>query len=567
MSSVRASTTPIYFVDTTVADPQPYINRTVKVLIESSSFHVWRANIIKAVKENFGVVLDTKDIPQFKVRYASHPHVINDDNSVIDDDSITKTSIISVRLPKDKVNQIKEAKQLTVKNPAILFEKKEDLPVVEEYQSPELFKLLENVAFSPNKKQAIWVTKNLICFYDAHEYDAILFDLKENKICKPISDQVKSKESPLRKTVFDYLCRTGFSPEYISDHLVEHNTIKLFVNFNKVISTISPYQFVKISWETINFWDTSNPEQLSLNIIDAPVSFAHANLISGFAALHCSFNTPYWFSAQVFPDKQHLLVKMMQNTYNFMDLNTNEVFTFRQKRRQEDGYHPTAIIINNQQILLNSKDGYHLMTIDFKNKMVKINEKEPTFEINDCDSIIHLSSQVILKITEFKDKNNKFTGYEVSPEGNLTAIPGMTGYFPIHTQLNTGELIYWNKNINEVNIIDPFAQRILPILRLLSSRERVLQLYCNDRDVLILTTEQLFRCTIPNYQQRAEQMLSVVGAKVVENIVMDYMGFNRADQPHLLTKFSFLNIDKAENQAIPFEKKSEPKASSPRPMD
>jgi hypothetical protein len=301
----------------------------------------------------------------------------------------------------------------------------------------------------------------------------------------------------------------------------------------------------------IRFWNTSNPEQIMLDkTIVTPASDEHANWVRYHRATEVNA-TGWYFVPRLFPDKLHVMVKMLDKAFNFMDLKTGEAFTLAM------GSDHQITIINNQQILL-SRVGLFgaiahslLMTIDFKNKRAKLNKETLFTDMMDAYAhLIPLSLQVILKVKE----DNAFTGYQVSPDGALTAIPALTGHINMsqYTRLETGEVIYWDKKTNIVNAIDPFAQRLIPLLK----SESVLKIDSNGLDILILTPGQLHRVALPDYQQRAEQMLDTHIYTPVRNIVMDYAGFNRGDKPHLLTQFSFLNVSEAENQAVDLPKKT-----------
>ena len=419
-----------------------------------------------------------------------------------------------------------------------------DSPLIEEYKSPELCELM-HTATAPGAIKPIWATKNLLIFFKREKKaDDILFDLEKNKRCKSIFEQVNTTDTPLYQTAAHQMETESYKPEKCK---VAQWTRILFKGFDSLRYATSKYQFINIDRTQVEFWNTSNPEQITLDkTINIPVSDEDSRWMALRPMMHTINENPWYFIPRLFPDKLHLMVKVKNKRYNFFDLKTSEAFSFA---------HDHALnikIINNQQVLLTRDLGdttfSRLMTVDLKNKRAKLNKEILFADESKNTSILPLSLQVILKIKE----NNDFTGHQVLSDGELQAIPALTGTINMHTQLETGEVVYWDKKKNAVSLIDPFAQRIVPLLKTPS----VLYLDSNDHEVLIATPGQLHRVAVSDHQERAEQMLDTHIFTPVRNIVMDYVGFNRGDKPHLLTQLSFLTVAESENAAEELPKKA-----------
>lgn len=449
-------------------------------------------------------------------------------------------------------------------------ESKEDLPRVEEHKSPELFELLQKAAASDGHIKAVWATKNLIIIYDKLERKEILFDIEKNKIIKSIQEQVLSTNTRLYQSTVNYLeNRPGYDTEEVKKKAkseISDWTRNLFLPIRSRLFAIDKYQFLNISENDIRLWDTSNPEQMQLvKTFKTPISSEDLEETAMHARDNGAFDeTPWFFEPQVFPDKSHIMVISNRKNYNFMDSKTGETFTVTLNESWD-----TASIINNHQVLLDksSGDGYQscLLTIDFKEKSAKLHKDKPLINKDKKSerNPIPLSFQVILRI----DEDFNFNGFEVSSDGALIPIPSLQGCIPYREisseysplqkyldnhkliQLDKGEFIYWDKKKKELRLIDPFAQRIISLLKI----DSVTSIFSNGREILVLTPTQLHRCFIPDHQQRLlhtmDKHLSISGIK---NIVMDYAGFNHEDNPHLLTELSFLTVPIAENQAKPF---------------
>ena len=536
----------ITFIDVS-AYPQTPLNQSVTVPAKSFFFSDWQRNIIAALKNDYGIDLTPKDIPQIKIRMDgeySDPLVFTDDTKPIDTSVINRDTIISVRLPVDKTLQLKTAKQIITSTATIIKTDKADTPIVEEYKSPELYEFLHAAATAKFKTiKPVWATKNLMIIFDGAEKNEILFDLEKNKLCKPIFEQAKTTDTPLHQIAKNEI---GIESLKEDKWYVAGRARDLFNTLDSLRDTTTKYQFVDMDRNKMRFWNTSNPEQITLDkAIDTPVSDEHANWMQYRTRRDININqTPGYFLPRLFPDKLHVMVKIKDSTFNFMDLKTGAGFSFA-------AYSDLGItIINNQQILFSRMGQYGgataysmLMTIDFKNKRAKFNEEKLFVdEKEDYKYLIPLSLQVVLKMQD----DDTFTCHQVSPDGALTAITALTGQISQYTRLETGEFIYWDEKTKVVNVIDPFAQRLIPLLKL----ESVLKIHANGHDILILTKGQLHRVSLPDYQQRATQMLDGCIVPDARNLIMDYVGFNRNDKPHLLTKFSFLTVDESENKAV-----------------
>lgn len=432
-------------------------------------------------------------------------------------------------------------------------ESKEDLPQVKEYKSPDLLELLQDAAASGDRISILWATKNLIIIYDPDTENGILFDVKKNKRCKSLDEQLSSTDTPLYQSMVDYLkSRKDIGPEEVkkaSESDILSRVRHKFLPIGGRIFAAGRYQFFTIDEREIFLWDTSSSDQIQLvKTFKTPISSEDLGKIPGYSRRRLRFDkTPWYFQPQVFPDKSHIMV-IYGKKHNFMDLKTGEKFTVT----LGDHWDTTSIINNHQLVLSKSINGCqsYLLTIDFKEKMAKLHKDRPVideYQKNPKGREILLNYQVILEL----DEENDFEGFEISPNGALISIPSLKGNAGAQNiRLDKGEFVYWDNKKKEVRMIDPFARRIITLLK----ADSVTSLYSNGNEIFVLTPKKLFHCIIPDCQQRIahaiDKHLSIPG---INDMVMDYVGFKRDDNPHLLSKLSFLTISKDENQAIPFE--------------
>lgn len=384
---------------------------------------------------------------------------------------------------------------------------------------------------------AAWLTHNFLIL-NPYKPQYKLFDIGTQLECKSIKEQIEVTNKPLSKAVRAIMKASDLENCSVNGIITYAS---FMIRYAEYRLPVAPYQFITVTCNDITFWNTKNPNQLTITKrIDTPLPKEEKDLPAehaGKLGMHRKY-----FKIALFPDKYHMAIMVNRNHFYFIHLASKESFDFYTENRYEN-----IKIINNKQVLLFRQYGdfeqIFLMTIDLKKRRAKVNEEKP-FIPYEKNILLPLATGLVLKISD----KNEFNCFSVSEDGNqFNAISSLSGNASLYTQLNTGEVVFWDKHTQLLNLLNPYKKQIIP----LGSIENVVQILSCDREVLILTPETWHHCFIPNdYKKNVNHLLLEdfnKASQSILNIIHDYADTDRADNPSLLTQFSFLCVKKSES--------------------
>ena len=386
--------------------------------------------------------------------------------------------------------------------------------------------------------------------------------------CKNISEQILGDNIPLRQDAIAY--SKELSKKWDKSEKSEEeskNSAAMLMNsiFGSAyyLFNLSKYKFVTVSTDTITIYDTTNPHQIMVDK-RLPTSLSRDESYKMTGQYTCPYGgmKPWYFQVAIFPDKHHMIVMFEGNSFHFINLESGESFSAKTKVS-----YGQIQVINNKQIMLIQTDIFsrrhesHIMIVDLKRKRVKIDEEKP-FIPSESETTLPLSSHLIAR-----SKDRKFICCDISADGKkFEPNKFLSGTATFHAYLDTGEIVFWDKNTNHLNLLDPHSKQIIPLQEI----RNVTGILICDREILVMTPTQWLWCEVPNSHKDlingTDKQLATYfpGTPGVRNLIFDYLNLDGKDNPSLLTQHSFLRVKRSEN-IVNLEKLDAARPESPSP--
>lgn len=396
-------------------------------------------------------------------------------------------------------------------------------PAIEfkEYKNPALLESL-------NLSNPIWLSHNLMAI-NPFQKPYQLYDIKENKECKQLSEQ---------ESLFDnvkYLFKEDEAKEIVNNVKIAGRLINQTFYLSHYLFNVSEHQFATVDLYSIKFWDATNPNKIVLAKSNRVIPQNVTSELNSTSTTTGMGGAPWYFQCALFPNQNWVATLVQRQNFYFTCCDNNDSFSLKTDKL----YSSMSILWNNQILLESHFHQYALLHINLEKKSTSILELNCLSEIKENKRIYSLAPGFIIACTSDK----QFQCYDILSKDKR--VPNdLKGIATVHNQLSTGEFIFWDASTKQLNILDPRLRCIRTLLEL----DEVSKILCMGAKILIVTPNQLLYANLPNKLEVSEHLKEMITHRGLQKIIIDYLGLNVADRS-LLSQHSFLCANKPDAAA------------------